>query len=316
MTLPEAAAAFLFHCRYEKNLSPKTLRAYETDLRQFAAALPAEASGDVAALERGVLRGYIQGMYAAYKEKSIKRKVATLKAFFRFLEREDTIVASPFRKMDIRIREARRLPRTLTLAEMQSVLAHLYGRLANGEGLPEPARRARVRDVAVVELLFATGARISEVCGLPASAVDVDAGTVRLMGKGSRERTVPIPDEQVLAILREYVRVEHGVAAEGFFFRGGRGGRLAEQGVRALLRRCQTQLGLGVRLTPHVIRHSVATLLLEEGVDLRSIQTLLGHTSIATTQIYTHVNDRHQRETLTLRHPRRRMQTRAGEVSE
>lgn len=315
MTVPEAIAAFLFHCRYEKNLSPKTLRAYETDLRQFSASLAADPGTAVASVERAALRGYIQGLYAEYKEKSIKRKVATLKAFFRFLEREDTIAASPFRKMDIRIRETRRLPRTLTLAEMQQVLLVLYARLGDRERQGERAYLARVRDVAVVELLFATGARVSEACSLPASAVDLDAGTVLLMGKGSRERTVPVADEQVLAILREYARLDHGGApAEGFFFRNARGGRLAEQSVRALLRRFQAQLGLGFRLTPHVIRHSVATLLLEEGVDLRSIQTLLGHTSIATTQIYTHVNDRHQRETLTMRHPRRRMQRLAADV--
>lgn len=310
MTVAEAIDSFLSHCRYEKNLSPKTLKAYGTDLKQFSAFLGERASGPVGEVDKQVLRAYIQGLYAGLAEKSIKRKVATLKALFHFLEREDAVALNPFRKMEVRIREPRRLPRTLALSQMEAILGALYRERDGCAAEPDAAYHARVRDVALVEMLFATGARVSEVCGLRLGAVDLDEGTVRILGKGRRERIVHLADEEVLDALRRYLEVMPGERdPEAFFFRNRFGRRLSEQAVRAILRKHAAKAGGDARVTPHVIRHSVATLLLEEGVDIRYIQTLLGHSSITTTQIYTQVQDAAQRRVIAGRHPRRRFRS-------
>jgi integrase/recombinase XerD len=307
MTLAEAIDSFLFHCRYEKNLSPRTLSAYETDLRQFTAALGAGAAGEVALLGKTELRAYIQPLFDAYREKSVKRKVATLKAFFGYLERDGTIDATPFRRMEVKIKEMRRLPRTLPLAEVERLLQYLYAQ-RGAEPASELEGFVLVRDTAVVEAIFATGARVSEICHLGLDDVDLEEGWVRIMGKGNRERVVQICDPGIIAALGAY-RTVRGVVAphEGYFFLNRRGRRLSEQSVRALLRRHASRAGVDGPVRPHLLRHSVATLLLEEGVDIRHIQHLLGHSSIATTQIYTHVNARNQREVLAARHPRRRL---------
>jgi integrase/recombinase XerD len=164
------------------------------------------------------------------------------------------------------------------------------------------------RDTAVLETLFATGARVSEICHLRPEDVDLDDGWVRILGKGGKERVVQICDPAIIAALRGYQASREAVLpSETYFFLNRCGRRLSEQSVRTLLRRHAAQAGVGVPVRPHLLRHSVATLLLEEGVDIRHIQHLLGHSSIATTQIYTHVNARNQREVLTSKHPRRRL---------
>lgn len=312
MTVAEAIESFLFHCRFEKNLSPRTLNAYEGDLRQFAAAVAPDAAGDVARLGKAELRAYIQRLFEPYREKTVKRKVATLKAFFGYLERDGTIDDTPFRKMEVRIKETKRLPRTIPLPEVERLFRYLYARRGAGphtgvEGF------VRVRDTAVLEAIFATGARVSEICHLSLDDVDLDDGWVRILGKGGRERVVQLCDPAILAALGAYRDVRGAVSPrDAWFFLNRHGRRLSEQSVRALLQRHASRAGVAVPVRPHLLRHSVATLLLEEGVDIRHIQHLLGHSSIATTQIYTHVNSQSQREVLAARHPRRRVQVAGG----
>ncbi|HEX6373184.1 MAG TPA: tyrosine-type recombinase/integrase [Longimicrobium sp.] len=312
MTIAEAIDSFLFHCRYEKNLSPRTLSAYETDLRQFTAALSPESATDVSQLGKPELRPYIQRLFEPYREKTVKRKVATLKAFFGYLERDGTITFTPFRKMEVRIKETRRVPRTIPLTEVERLLQYLY---AQRSAAPRSAVEAFVllRDTAVVEAIFATGARVSEVCHLSLDDVDLDDGWMRILGKGGRERVVQICDAGVVAALDAYRDARDVVAPrDAYFFLNRHGRRLSEQSVRGLLQRHAARAGVDGPVRPHLLRHSVATLLLEEGVDIRHIQHLLGHSSIATTQIYTHVNARNQREVLTSKHPRRRLRIAAA----
>lgn len=307
MTVAEAIDSFLFHCRYEKNLSPRTLSAYETDLRQFAAALQAPAANDVSHLGKPELRGYIQSLFEPYREKTVKRKVATLKAFFAYLERDGAIEVTPFRKMEVRIKETKRLPRTIPLAEVERLFQYLYAqRSAASRSATEGF--VLLRDTAVLEAIFATGARVSEICHLALDDVNLADGWVRILGKGGRERVVQVCDPAIIAALVAYVDARGIVAPrETYFFLNRLGRRLSEQSVRTLLQRHASRAGVDGPIRPHLLRHSVATLLLEEGVDIRHIQHLLGHTSIATTQIYTHVNARNQREVLTAKHPRRRV---------
>jgi integrase/recombinase XerD len=308
MELQEAVSQFLFHCQYEKNLSPKTLKAYSIDLRQFREYLATHlALTALPAVDKIALRAYIKSLFGPLKEKSIKRKVATLKALFHFLEREDTIAINPFRKMDVRIKETRRLPRTIPLADLKRLFKHLYKQKSDHPDRESYAYKALVRDIAVLEILFATGARVAEVCHLKDEDVDLKKGRVKILGKGGRERMLQLCDQEVLAATKDH-RALWGEEAEGngYFFHNRTGGRLSEQSVRAGLRRHAERAGVETGVTPHMLRHSVATLLLEEGLDIRYIQHLLGHSSIAVTQIYTEVREDKQYKLLADKHPRRR----------
>jgi integrase/recombinase XerD len=234
MILEQAVAEFLSHCRYGKNLSPKTLQAYEIDLRQFA-----EHVGDhpvaqnFETINKGPLRGYIQSLFGRYAEKSIKRKVATLKAFINFLEREDVVAINPFRKMEIRIREKRRLPRTIALADLRSLFRHLYDKKNSIPDQGSKSYRSVVRDIAVLELLFATGARVSEICKLKGEDVDLEDGSIRILGKGGRERIIQICDHEAMEVLRSYRDCQVRGESE-YFFNNRKGSWLSDQTVRAM----------------------------------------------------------------------------------
>lgn len=307
MTVTEATESFLFHCRYEKNLSPHTLRAYAIDLRQFGASLAARpASTVVEALGKAEIRDYIRGLFNRFAAKTVKRKVATLKALFNYLEREDVISVTPFRRLDVRIKEPRRLPRIVSLLDLTALLRHLYASKEQSTDRESEEYRLAVRDIATLEVMFATGARVSEVCGLVCGAVNLQLGRLQIYGKGGRERTLSLGNGETLHAVREYHELCRAGAGAGEPFLQSRIGRaLSPQSVRAMLRRRGAAAGLTAVVTPHMIRHSVATMLLEAGVDIRNIQQLLGHSSILTTQLYTQVDDTAQRRILADKHPRR-----------
>lgn len=313
MRVDRAIESFLLHCQYDKNLSPKTLRAYSTDLRQFREFLEGRSRrrSAIEKIEKDTLRDYIRGLFNGSAEKTVKRKVATLRALFGFLEREDIIAVNPFRKMQVRIKETRKVPRFVSLDDLQRLYGYLYGMERACSDRSSLTYRALVRDIAIIEVLFSTGARVSEVCQLRPEDVDLNRGTVRILGKGARERVVPLCGKETLTALRRYQRFwsYDKVSSTGYFFRSSRGDRLSEQAVRTLLRKHAYQAGITAILTPHMIRHSVATLLLEEGVDIRYIQHMLGHSSIMTTQLYAHVRERQHWSLLEARHPRRRLRS-------
>jgi integrase/recombinase XerD len=307
MILKEAIEQFLFHCRYEKNLSPKTLKAYSIDLRQVTDFLTANLPAThLEAIDKVALRLYIKTLFTGLAEKSVKRKVASLKALFHFLEREDLIVINPFRKMDVRIKETKRLPRGLSLPDLRRLFQHIYQAKTTNAGAAAGQYRALVRDIAVLETLFATGARVAEVCQLRLEDVDLTQGRIRILGKGARERLLQLPEQESLGALLAYQALWlDSTPLHPFFFHNRLGHRLSEQSVRSMLRRHAIQAGLALHLTPHMLRHSVATLLLEQGVDIRYIQHFLGHSSITTTQIYTAMNAHGHDHVLMTKHPRR-----------
>jgi integrase/recombinase XerD len=313
MTVSEGVEGFLFHCRFEKNLSPSTLKAYEGDLQQFANFDAVHnLNGDISQVGKPVLRDFIQHLFSFLIAKSVKRKVATLKALFRYLEREEVVRSNPFHNMDIRIREPRRLPRTVPLPMLKRLFKTLYQMKASAGCEAAERHRLLVRDIAVLELLFATAARISEICNLRSEDVDLGRGRIRIAGKGGRERLIHISDPEVLSALKEYCGRKPELQSSDFFFQNRNGRRLSDHAVRMLLRKHAKVAGIALHLTPHMIRHSVATCLLEDGVDIRYIQHLLGHTSISTTQLYTHVSERQHRRVLKIHHPRRRFRTTAS----
>lgn len=307
MTLQTCSNDFLRHCRFEKNLSAKTLGAYETDLRQFTNFLKIrQMPGEISAVDKIQLRAYLEAI-AHLKPKSIKRKVATLKAMFNFLEFEDRLVVNPFRKIRIKLKEAKRLPVVMTMREVTKLFAVLYKQRRQCADPEKYACLAALRDVAIVELLFATGARVSEIANLPRKAIELQTGTVIIKGKGNKERLLHICHAESLSMLQEYRKLleSRGLGEGEHFFVNRLGKRLSDQSIRLLVKRITKQAGLAKRITPHVFRHSFATLLLDKDVDIKYIQSLLGHSSITTTQLYTHVSRAKQRQILKNKHPRR-----------
>ncbi len=311
-TIEQAMEGFVAHCRYEKNLSTKTIEAYGIDLHQFHQfLLQQQHSLTLVEIDKHILRSYLKEL-SRYKAKTIKRKVATLKALFNFLEFEDEIAVNPFRKMRIRIKAPKRLPVCLTNNEVKHIFKAAYElrhELAQAGGY---AYREAVRDVAVLELLFATGMRVSELCQLTPTCIDLTAGVVRIIGKGNKERSIQLCNRETLAALKHYQRLFNtSIARCGYFFTNRLGAPLSDQSVRFMVGKYTRLARIKKHVTPHTFRHTFATLLLEENVDIKYIQSFLGHSSIVTTQIYTRVNKTRQRQILSAKHPRKKFEVSA-----
>lgn len=297
--------SFLFHCIYEKNLSEKTLKAYQIDLQQFNQFSNGTQLKDI---DKAQLREYIKHLFTSqYKEKTIKRKLATLKAFFTYFEAEEHIAQSPFRDLRIKIKEANLLPKTIRLNEIKKLLRYMYKYRASLDVVKSSyAYKTLIRDIVVIELLFSTGIRVAEVCSLKRTSLNLTDGSITVIGKGNKERTIHFGTQQIKSIIKEYLHLfGQDIADREHLFINRLNNILSEQSVRFMIKRYASQANIATHITPHMFRHSMATLLLEEGVDIRYIQNILGHASISTTQIYTKVNPRHQKKILLTKHPRR-----------
>lgn len=289
---------FLNYCRYHKKLSDKTIRAYKIDLSQY---------GDFSnELSKQALWDYIEYLNKKYKPKTAKRKLATLKAFIHFLLLQDLIDFNPFDKLETTIKEPLLLPKTIPLGVIAKLISFSYQQIVFAKS--DYQIRSAVRNTAILELLFATGARVAEICTLRSDNVDLLGNSVKFYGKGSKERIIPIENFAVLSILRKYHSLfEKEILDSGYFFVNKLGRRMTEQSVRNMINFYCKQCGVDMHITPHMFRHSFATLLLEEDVDIRYIQRMLGHSSITTTQIYTHVTSAKQKEILKIKHPRNKL---------
>jgi integrase/recombinase XerD len=304
MILSEIINNFFLHCKYEKNLSIKTLKAYEIDLRQFG-----EFSGyfklDISNIDKNKIKCYIHYLYTLeLKAKSIKRKIAVIKALFNYLEFDEIILVNPFRKLRISIKEPKSLPKTIELKEINKLLKYMYNQKHSLVDMSSYSYRALVRDILMIEILFATGIRVSELCSLNIDSINISSGTLSVQGKGDKQRVIQICDAEVKALFREYMSL---MSLKDALFVSRVKRRVSEQSVRFMIKRYQDKAKITKPLTPHMFRHSFATLLLEEGVDIRYIQHMLGHSSISTTQIYTKVNSKQQRKILNSKHPRRNL---------
>lgn len=296
--LYEYVPDFINYCKFRKTLSSKTIKAYSTDLEQFFKRIQC--------FDKPSICDYIAYLHNEYKPKTCRRKIAALKAFVHYLLIEDIIEASPFDRIETSFREPMLLPVTVPLNVISDILKEAYREY---ECADTPySKKAGLRNAAVLELLFATGARVSEICSLTVGAVDLANHTVKIYGKGSRERIIQIENADVLKTLSEYYTVFYDeIKSSGYFFINRLHKRLSEQSVRGMINKYAETVCGGMHITPHMFRHSFATLLLEEDVDIRCIQKILGHSSITTTQIYTHVAMSKQKEILTLRHPRNKI---------
>lgn len=296
---------FLFHCKFEKNLDEKTLKAYKTDLKQFLLFCKKHKKiNSLKKIDKTLIKSYLESIMNSFKAKTVKRKMATLKAFFNFLQFENEIDVNPFNKIRIKIKEGKRVPRTIEPFIIKKLYKYLYQRSENLEP-SSYSYRINMRDIAVVELLFATGLRVSELSNLKISAVDLKNHSIRIIGKGDKERIIPICNTHTSDSLKKYYNLfSSEILDEGYFFINRLNKRFSEQSIRLMLKKHISAINIDKNITPHMFRHSVATMLLENEVDIRYIQDLLGHSSINTTQIYLSVNKKKQRSIITKKHPR------------
>jgi len=292
---------YLEYCRYQKNLSDKTLKAYRIDLNQFNDfCLKAKLN-----LDKDSINKYIMSLYSIYKVKTIKRKIASLKALSTYLVFEEIILNNPFNKIKAVFKEPKLLPKTIPIDNISLILNKVYKELEIAKGY---YYKSILRDISVLELLVGTGLRVSELCNILINEINLESGYVKIFGKGSKERVLNISNKEVLGLLKQYKKAFHNGKNSDYFFLNKRGERLSEQSVRFMIKKYANQIKIDLHITPHMFRHTFATMLLEEDVDIRYIQSILGHSSITTTQIYTHVTSNKQKEILTLKNPRNKIQ--------
>lgn len=308
MDIATACTEFLAHCRVAKKLSHHTLRAYTSDLMEFRGF--AGAARPVGSVDRTLLRGYLAHLFErrGLKEASVKRRIACLKAMYRWLELEETVAISPFHRMDLRIRLPRRLPRNLGREELRRLLAAPAKRLGLPPGRYDPKRVERATGLdperigwlsclVALELLAATGVRVGELAAVRLADLDLDDGSIRVLGKGNRQRLVFLPNPEVVKLLRAWLTVRLKLSPrDAALLVTPRGYAATTQTIRAAVAAAGRDAALDRPVTPHMLRHTAATNLLEAGVDIRFVQRLLGHQSISTTEIYTAVSDESLRE--------------------
>lgn len=289
---------YLEFCKYRKELNRNTLKAYRIDLEQYLSFIKKDF------LLKARIGEYITELHKKYKQKTVKRKIASIKAFYRYLEEEERLEGSnPFTKIRVKFKETESLPRIIPRNDIERLLNYMY------DVMKQSGQEATIyRDLSVIEMFFATGARVYEISNLKIQDIDLDNGIIKLFGKGSKERYVQIGSPEVLEVVKEYYRLnQQEIDKSGFFFVNRQGKRFSEQSIRRMIRKYSCQAGISIHITPHMFRHSVATYLLEEGVDIMYIQKILGHSSIKTTQIYLHIASKKQMEILKERHPRNQM---------
>jgi integrase/recombinase XerD len=294
--LPSQMTAFLNFCRIEKGLSDNSLQAYRADLTRFLGFLKESEAGDAAVANVEHLRAYLDGLQAAgLGNRSIARHLTTLRTFFGFLLREGAIAQDPTEHLRAP-RQWQTIPKFFNLGEIEKI----------GQAI-DTSKPTGLRDRAMLELLFATGLRVSELCRVSIGDLDTRLGVLRAMGKGNKQRLVPV-GRQALQAVEEYSKDGRPALLKGrasrYLFVTARGGCMTRQGFWKLLATHGRKAGIFHGITPHVLRHSFATHLLEGGADLRSVQVMLGHADISTTQIYTHVMRSRLRDTVHKHHPR------------
>ena len=300
-SFPLDAEEFLTWLRVEKGRSPNTLLAYRADLKAYFAWLH-HIGRPVEAISEADIEAYIGWLREAGRApSSVKRSLVSIRAFHRFCTLEGMAPVDP--AADVAVpRVPRGVPKALSEGEIEALIEAVQGR--------DPMAR---RDRAILEVLYGTGLRISELVGLSLADVDLTEGLIRAFGKGSKERLVPLGrlaasalEDWLAAGGRPDVEPERWARRgdEEALFLNTRGGRLSRQGAWGIVRRYGDRVGLGDRLTPHVLRHSCATHMLDHGADIRAVQELLGHASISTTQIYTLVSTERLWSVYRAAHPR------------
>ena len=287
---------YLTHLKVERHLSINTLGSYAHDLKRFANFVTAKDVDDPRLIKEEHLLSFL---VLLHKEKigsrSVARYLSALRGLFRFLVNEKVLSDNPVAKVESPARW-QKLPKFLTLEEVDSLIAQ-----------PDKKTALGLRDHAIIQLMYASGLRISEISTLTMERINLQQGYVIILGKGSKERVVPI-GKTALAALDEYFKDSRPTLLNrrinDHVFISHRGAKISRQRLWEIIKAAARRAGIKINVTPHMLRHSFATHLLERGADLRSVQTMLGHTDIATTQIYTHVSSKHLKDIYRKFHPR------------
>lgn len=299
--LPVEVDDFLLSLRVERGRSANTLQAYRADLRTYVAWLD-ERGLTIGEVTEAILTDYVNELRAGDRApSSVKRMLVSVRGLHRFLATETEGVADPTVNVEVP-KAPKGLPKALSEAEVELLLGSITG--------TDPVAR---RDRAILEVLYGTGMRIGELSGMSLSDLDLDAGLVRVFGKGAKERIIPLGRYALVALVdwlgpegRPHLEPEQWRRRDDSdaVFLNQRGGRLQRQGAWLAVRSAADRVGLGKRLTPHVLRHSCATHMLDHGADIRTVQELLGHASISTTQVYTLVSGERLQAVYQAAHPR------------
>lgn len=290
---------YLQFCSSRKNLDYKTIKSYSIDLMQYFEFSSTTDSW----LNKRTIESYIEYIHTIYKPKTIKRKVASIKAFFHYLEIEEILETNPFHKIQLKYKEPFILPKTIPINAIEQIIKFAYTEYKNKT--TQYSKKTALRNILILELLFATGMRISELCSLTLEQIDISDYIIKIYGKGSRERLIQICNNSTQNLIDEYIRTFNSeIINNKYIFTNRLQNKLSEQSVRNMINKYTKDSGISIHITPHMFRHSFATLLLEADVDIRYIQQMLGHSSITTTQIYTHTSINKQKAILTTKHPR------------
>ena len=287
---------FIHYLSAEKNASPHTCRCYQRDLEEFEdflkrarMSLSPEGAIEMVKVDRLDIRKYLSFLHRKNKKSSIARKLSTLRSFFKYMVKEQLTPSNPAKTVSTPKVE-KFLPTTLTVDEAFRLME-------------SPATDGRLRDRAILELLYSSGLRVGELVGLNLSHLDLDLGIVKVMGKGRKERIVPVGLKAVQA-LKAYLQERGILEGREPLFVNSRGGRLTDRSVGRLVKKYTKRSGIFRKVSPHSLRHSFATHLLDAGADIREIQEMLGHASLSTTQRYTHLSLGHLMEVYDKAHPR------------
>lgn len=291
---------YIKYCKTQKYLSPKTIDAYKTDLYQFATVI---GSVNVEMVGKEEIEKYVSYIRLTYLPRTTKRKLASIKAFFNYMEYNYYIKSNPFKIIRIRIKEPVILPKTIPISDVKLLLQSIYHCMSTGSTLFQ--RQSAMCAAAVIELLFCTGIRVSELCSLRICDVNLTEGFILIHGKGSKERIVNISNTSVLTLLRDYSLLfsSNNPVTTPFFINPNQK-PINDQAIRRIIKKYCDIAGINEHITPHMFRHTFASSLLDADVDIRYIQSMLGHSSIKTTEIYTHVSTYKTRVILENKHPR------------
>ncbi|NJL71576.1 MAG: tyrosine-type recombinase/integrase [Candidatus Competibacteraceae bacterium] len=299
----KSVTLYLERCRVARGLQPNTIRAYAHDLRDFKDYLKSQnEDATPTRVERHTLHAYLHELVVKRKLKNTtaRRHIASVRGWFRWLSDEHMIAINPFENFTAPLRAPERVPRNLTGSEVSKLRASLRTECSeNASACPDSFNR--LTTWFAFELMLSTGLRVGELCALTTDCVDSDRGVLTVPGKGNRERRIYIPSESVRNLLRVYLRHScNWPTANGkVLVRDTRGSAIRPARVRRWLHGVRRTAGIERTITPHMLRHTAATLLLEGGVDIRFVQRLLGHRQITTTERYTHVSDRSLEAALT-----------------
>lgn len=287
---------FIYFLSVERGLASNTLESYQRDLRKFFLFLRKKEISKVESISRGVITDFlVEQKERGLASSTLTRNLAAIRSFYQFLLKEQITADNPSAELETPKAE-KKLPKVLSLSEIELLLEQ-----------PETGNTVGLRDKAMLELLYATGIRVSELVSLDVNGVNTKMGFVKCQGKGNKERIVPLGSVAIRSI-QEYLKNSRlkilKAREEKALFVNQQGTRLTRQGFWKILKKYARKAGIKMDITPHTLRHSFATHLLENGADLRSVQEMLGHADIATTQIYTHVARRKIKEVYNQTHPR------------